>query len=187
MQRALNYATAIIAEGAITRSLASALTCFLLVACASPRSVPVVEIAATFDEREAQSALVDGGNTVKGNAFMRQRGGGVITCAGQDVQLIPATGYARERMRYLYGNDIGPASNPGVRVTFSPEVLAYLTMVRTARCDSTGNFIFDRVADGEFFVTTAVVWQVGYSTQGGNLMQRVTLRGGQVVSVILSA
>jgi hypothetical protein len=42
---------------------------------------------------------------------------------------------------------------------FVPDVAEYTSLVRVTRCDAQGNFAFDKVADGEFYVqnTSALV------------------------------
>lgn len=171
------------------KALGTATICAALVGCAgSPLGppAPAVNISGAFDEALARRLVGDGVNTIKGNAFMRQRGGGVVTCAGSDVFLIPATAYAKERMAYLYDTSGESGDNSHRRdFRFNPDPPGYTSIVRKTRCDSQGNFVFDRVADGEFFVQTRVLWMVG-SLQGGNLMHRVTVRNNQVASVIMS-
>jgi hypothetical protein len=128
-----------------------------------------------------------GGNIVKGNGFMRQQGGGVVTCAGSTVTLVPATAYADERAAALYGivNE-RRASTSNVMLRFEPDYPAYKTLVKQTMCDAQGNFTFERVADGTFYVTTFVNWKVGASQQGAALAIRVVVAGGQTTSVVIS-
>ena len=160
----------------------------LLSGCATtqPR---VVQMVFPFDDAAAAEAMKPGANAVKGNSFLRQRGGGVVTCAGAPVMLFPATRYAVERIKHLYGN-----SRDGVRsvaqhreaLQFEPDAPGYKTAVRETRCDAQGNFSFDRVADGDWFVVTQVSWSTGpYNTEGGTLMQRFSLSGGETKSLII--
>jgi hypothetical protein len=144
-------------------------------------------MTAVFDPAAAEQMSAPGGNTVSGSGFMKQRGGGVVTCAGSAVALTPATDYASERMEVIYGSMSGGVSLPKTAgINFVPTPLAYMKSARETRCDAQGNFSFDKVADGTFFVTTTVAWRVGYSTQGGHLMQRVTVQGGQAKSIVLA-
>lgn len=159
----------------------------IVTGCAVPMKPlpPKIHIAAPYDSVQASLLLRDGANTLKGNAFMRQRGGGVVTCAGKAVILVPATAYARERIEFLYR---GKESGATVfrEVWFEPDPPEYVQNTKQTKCDSQGNFLFERVADGEFFVTTSVNWQVGYSNEGGSLVAKVVLKNGQTSSVILS-
>ena len=159
----------------------------VLAGCATPQGspLPTLEITAPFDAAAAKLLLADGTNIVKGNAFMRQQGGGVVTCAGQTVHLIPATPYASQRAMALY-NSTERGMNSRRKFRFIPDPPEYYTTVRTSRCDSQGNFVFERVADGDFYVNTRVAWQVASTQQGGQLMHRVSVRGGQTVSLVIA-
>jgi hypothetical protein len=176
-------------EGAPVKGFAATAMSIALMGCAAPpglQSEPPVPIRGAFDEGLARKLVGEGVNTIRGNAFMRQRGGGVVTCAGSEVYLIPATQYAKERMAYLYGTQGESGSNSHRRqFSFNPDPPSYTAIVRTTRCDSQGNFVFDRVADGEFYVQTQVSWMAG-SLQGGNLMHRVSVGGNQSISLVLS-
>jgi hypothetical protein len=145
-----------------------------------------IKLQSGFDLNQARSLLVQGNNAIKGNAFMRQNGGGVVTCAGSAVFLIPATAYATERIEYIYGS-IVRATGPRASVkSFEPDYPEYVTLTRKTVCDSQGNFAFENVADGSFFVSTSVGWSIGQLPQGGSLMHAVTTKGGQTVSLVLA-
>ena len=65
--------------------------------------------------------------------------------------------------------------------------MTYRALSRETTCDSQGNFTFDRIADGTFYVTTRVTWEVQrYSTEGGYLFQRVTLGESVQRSIVLT-
>jgi hypothetical protein len=145
---------------------------------------PIFPISAQFDFAEAKRLMSDGRNTIRGNAFLRQRGGGVVTCAGSPVFLVPATAYARERIERIYGErTITTLSNP----IFEPDPSEYRATTKNTKCDAQGNFVFERVADGEFFVTTQVLWEIAHTVQGGAVMQRVIVKDGQVVNIVIAS
>lgn len=146
----------------------------------------VVTISSPFDAAAAEKMMAPGSNTLKVNAFMRQQGGGVVTCAGNQVHLAPATAYADERVRAIYGtfSDVGFVAYR--QVTFQPDEAAYRFHQRQATCDAQGVAVFEGVADGQFYLVTNVSWMAGYARQGGNLVRKVDLRGGQTVTAILS-
>lgn len=167
----------------------SLLAVAMLSACAPmptrpPR--PTVVIDVPFDAAQAKAMLTTGVNFIKGNAFMRQRGGGVVTCAGMNVVLTPATAYATKRIWNIYGNTVSGFSDNPTPPAFTPDYPEYMTLVKMTKCDSQGNFTFDRVADGEFYITTSVAWMAGSRLQGGNLMAKVKVENGASESVILS-
>lgn len=155
-----------------------------LTGCVIPQQTkPIVAIQAKFDLNDAQRLLAEGGNNVKGSAFLRQRGGGVVTCAGANVALVPATAYANERITRMYlGRSVLRTSPP----IFDPDPPEYLTTIKTTKCDAQGNFVFERVADGEFFINTAVVWQIGTNVQGGSLIQRLILKDGKGANIVMT-
>jgi len=158
-----------------------------LVSCATQQP-SVHKISVPFDLEEASRLNAEGENTIKGNAFIREGGGGVVTCAGERVFLIPATDYATQRMLAIYNNveEGFVASQASRNLKFDPDPLEYYELIRSTMCDSRGDFAFDHVADGEFFITVRIGWQAGLSPQGGNLMHRVSARFGHTVSVIMA-
>jgi hypothetical protein len=146
----------------------------------------VYRIDTPYDKTLAARLLANGPNTVTGSASVRQRNGTVVTCAGQSVYLVPATDYARIRVRALYGSDERGASLDGRSYRFDPDPPEYSKLVRQAQCDANGRFRFDRVASGSFFLTAVVRWQEGERRAGGSLMQQVTTGGGRTVNLTLS-
>lgn len=169
-----------------------AIASVLLVGCATSPTSKQVVLKNSFDADVAQKFLQKGKNTVEGSALMRQRGGGVVTCAGFEARLFPVTAYASERMQTLYGN-----TNRGfldVRLLnstkFIPDSVEYYRFMKTTICDSQGKFAFKEIADGAFYVVTWITWEVPVnrymSRQGGSLMQRVTVRGGEAKEIVLS-
>lgn len=163
---------------------------FALSACATTRPV---ELRTSFDAAQAQSMLQRGTNIIRGSALIRQAGGGVVTCAGMEVNLVPATDYASERMFIFYRSHLQgylPAGAPNWITP--PSVPAttdsrYEQLMRKTVCDAQGGFQFEDVADGAYYVTTQVLWRVGYNVQGGALMKRVDLTGrSPVESIVLT-
>lgn len=152
---------------------------------AQPPVIPRYDVKAAWDEEHARSLLEPGSNNIKGDAFLRQQGGGVVTCAGLEVILLPATEYARERIRELYNsNDRG--LNSSVQYDFHPNPYEYSELRRTTLCNSQGNFEFAEVADGQYFVITTVQWQVANTQMGGSLMHYVAVGGGVTKSLVMT-
>jgi len=161
----------------------------VLAGCAvpKPQQPPEFQVGVPFDQAAARRSIEPGPNTVRGSALLRQRGGGIVSCAGLDVRLIPDTEYASRRMSILYASEeAGFISISMPLVRFAPDLPEYMSTTRVAKCDAQGNFVFERVADGSFFVVTRITWGVGYSTEGGSLMKRVSVSGGQSVHQVLS-
>lgn len=147
-----------------------------------------VVLQSRFDKEEAEQAMKPGKNKIIGNAFVRQMGGGVVTCAGNDVGLVPVTKYSNERLLAIYGNtgegfvDTYNANN----VSFTPDEHDYHVLRKKTACDSQGNFEFENLADGEYFIVTSAVWYVGSSPQGGALLKRVFVNGGETKKIVMS-
>ena len=153
--------------------------------CALPQQKPIA-IHASFNADEASALARPGVNMVSGSALIRQNGGGVVTCAGLPILLVPQTAYATERMTSIYGNAQRGYNSVNRKITFTPDPSTYMQMTRQTLCDAQGNFSFPDVADGSFYVISAITWAVGYAAQGGSLMQAVSVSGGQSQQVVLS-
>lgn len=160
---------------------------FLLSGCAMLQ--PPAKISSPYDSATAKEKLKPGTNTVTGSAMVRQRGGGVVTCAGNKVKLFPSTPYTDERHGLIIsgssGGFVSPATYRGP-FRFDPDPAEYKVNVIETLCDAQGKFEFRNVADGDFYVTTEVMWQIEYSTQGGLFVRKVSLQGGETKSVILA-
>lgn len=165
------------------KPLAVVLTIFLT-GCATPKAV--VSSGPAFDQEAAKLLLRPGNNSISGSAFLRQQGGGVVTCAGQDVTLIPATAYARRVFVALYGTATEPARNKGSYVKIEPSSDEFGKLVRTTQCDAQGNFSFNKIADGDFFLETKVTWVVAHAINGGAIFRPVHVSGGEEIRVVIS-
>jgi hypothetical protein len=127
-------------------------------------------------------------NTVTGQAFLTQRGGGVVTCAGKTVIMRPDNQYFNEKFQ-----DIDRGMMPEHRFSKDEEAL-----IRTTRCDAQGNFEFYKIPSGQWMISTNVSWdvpfvmytQLGWYTdmrkQGGGVMQSVTVQSGEINRFIVS-
>lgn len=151
------------------------------VGCA-PTEPMVVPVA--FDPQAGSWILERGSGSISGQAFLRQQGGSVVTCAGATVAAGPATAYATERMRLLYQSS-ERGFNQFRRVEDAP--MDYQRQTRQAQCDAQGRFRIADLPPGDYYLVTRVVWSVGGAQQGGNLMTRVRLAPGQNAEVILTS
>jgi hypothetical protein len=145
-----------------------------------------IETSVPFDPQEAAYINKRGDATVTGEAFMKRRDGQVVTCAGEAVYLVPATRFAQERITAIYGSPYG-GYRSAVSANYNEGPDEYLEMSKETRCDAEGRFSIEDVADGYYYVTTSVLWQVSdYYYEGGNLADRIEVENGRSVSVILS-
>ena len=148
-----------------------------LMACAVRQPEPVqMQMRFDYDLHKPYTQL--GTNTIKGQGFLRQKGGGLVTCAGNYVLLLPATPFFREALSHLRAG-----RNPLFADRIDP---AYRTMIKQSQCDAQGNFTFSGLPNGGWLVVTEVKWTVGYSPQGGALMQEVNIANGETKQVLLT-
>ena len=170
-----------------TKSVILAALLATLSGCVTPPQK--ITIKEEFNVVEAKSLLAEGKNSVHGSSLIRQRGGGVVTCAGNEVILTPATSYATERMLVIYGSaDRGynPAMG-GKNIVFENQHALYGFMTKKALCDAQGFFKFENLADGSFYVVSQVIWESGRAGyEGGFIMQKVTVKGGESKEIILA-
>lgn len=116
---------------------------------------------------------------VTGQAFLRQQGGGVVTCAGAEVFILPDTKQVRSIFDQLkVGARVSEGQKPDPRI----KALSMQT-----RCDAEGRFALGPVVPGPYFVSTEVTWAVGYAAQGGYLRRSIWLSSGQRAEVLLTA
>ena len=148
----------------------------------------VIETTVPFDPNEVSYITKRGTATIEGQAFLRQRGGGIVTCAGFEVILIPAGQFATERMTQIYGSRDGGRINVFGGANQENVDPRYLQMTRKTTCDAEGDFEFREVSNGAYYVFTTVTWQVGNSIvpEGGGLARRVEVNGNRDVRVLLN-
>ena len=140
--------------------------------CAMPgptyfhRSIPFQE--------SAFAPYSGGGNAnIHGQAFLRTVGGDVRTCAGSHVQLIPATPYVVEIISAIHAGRSDVQSAMGPVIPYQRETV----------CDAQGNFGFENIPSGTWYVWTTVEWGVpgrySIESQGGNLIKMVIAQHGE--------
>ena len=147
-----------------------------LAACVAP-----IQRKVEFDPAEYEPYAGDGDSTVRGQAFVKTRGGEVKYGAGNPVQLTPATTYSREW--YVHG------VLPGRRMT--PADHRERQYVRTKRADAEGRFEFKSLPAGEYYVTCEIEWEVpaafgdGTVTTGGTAHAEVKVEAGEEETVVV--
>ena len=135
-----------------------------------------------FPENEYQVLAKSGSATVKGQAFLKTRGGDVKTAAGNEVILNPVTSYSMEWYEKSY--------IPGKRMVEPDQRL--FNFVRKQVADGNGRFTFKNVPPGEYFVTTIITWEAptGYQgslrLQGGTVTKRITVINGDEIDIVVT-
>jgi len=142
--------------------------------CAARQSAPrFVKMQTKFDYSEHEPYAKPGENSIKGQAFLSQQGGGVVTCAGSGVLLLPATSYFREMILHLVaGSEPEPPETPNPSLK---------DMIRKTQCDAQGNFSLPNIPDGAWFVLTEV-----NARHGGVLIVEVNLSNRSTIQVLLT-
>lgn len=189
-------------QGGIQLSLILA-EVILMGGCAT-RTVPPLQITTHFDEAKAKQMLMPGGNQIIGRVRFEMPDGTLVSCVGQDVSLVPATNYAKEWVRYFFELDQGRygTMKAAYRIDLKEKPVKFIgaqefyETTKTVRCDEDGEFVFDKVADGDFFVVAKVRWlgrdheyydfmygKQDAQEQDGSVMERVSLLGKTTANI----
>lgn len=150
----------------------------LLGACALPQKKPAVDMQSSFNNEEYNAYTKQGTNTLKGQAFLRQKGGSVVTCSGSLVYLMPATLFFRE-ISSIVRVGRQPMMDENTKNSMKK-------IVKQSQCDAQGNFKFEKLPAASWLVVTDVRWLVGSSRQGGELLGEATTSDGGVEEVLLT-
>lgn len=160
------------------RSVTRSLVLIVLAGCAQLQP-PTWNPLSDSTEREYDGYLVAGASVLTGQAFMTQRGGGVVKAAGRTVTLDPATSVGIEWWT--------KAGTKWVFRSFTPSSPSFQRARRTTVADAEGRFRFKELPPGKYFVRTDVTWDVPYhGPQGGLVGRMVEVTTGQDAEVILS-
>jgi hypothetical protein len=142
-----------------------------------------IQINSPFDAEQARKQLEKGNSSITGEAFVKKIDGGIVTCAGSEVVLIPATDYAKERLSYKYGSSgkqyrtiMDLMTNPQ---TFIPDPIEYSQYEKIAQCNSLGHFQFNNIKNGEYFIIATVAWGPlpnNYYPEGSNILRKIIVK-----------
>jgi hypothetical protein len=138
---------------------------------------PEREVATKFVMAEHDPFMRTGTSAIEGQGFMRQQGGGVVRCAGEEVTLVPATPYFREYTAI--------AREGGIPKDIERLKSFHSAAVRRATCDADGKFKFEKLPSGKWIVSTRVRWMAGNAPQGGVLVGDVEVSPNSTSTVVL--
>ena len=150
----------------------------VVVACvaAGCNTVPI-ELRSPLTEAEVAPYGETGQRFIAGEAFRRLAGGSIVTCAGEDVTLLPAVKVVEEAFAiWRSGDEIYTDNLEHVDISGS---------VRWTECDKDGNFVFRDLPPEKYYVMTRVRWSVKGTLWGGMLSERVDLSSGSAERLIL--
>lgn len=149
---------------------------FLLISCGTAYKQPMF-MHHSFSLVDYSAYQKTGQGSISGQAFLKQKGGGVVTCAGNDVFLVPDSGYFRELLVHAKMN-----SNP-----LNDVDKELIRKVRLAtQCDAQGNFVFEQIPYAKWILVTGVNWAVGNRKQGGGLIKYLEITNNKPLKIILS-
>lgn len=143
----------------------------LLAICLSLATAAVIAAPdVPFTEEAFAPYKGDGPANLDGEAFLKTEKGEVRNCSGETVLLAPGTQYDINVLnRFAFSFEVA--------LMWAKDAKPYW---RDSICDSQGKFNFQGVPEGSWFVITQVQWKaMGYGTQGGTVIQKVTLKPGQ--------
>ena len=156
-----------------------------LPACVTSETLTYV-YSATAMEPYARSGTA----VVKGQAFLKKRGGHVVVRAGEPVLLMPNVGVFaeahRKRKQGIYvrvdESESGRVTDAGLADPVAGKA------IRSVICDAQGNFEFTGLPAGEWLLYTRVLWEDDeYSTQkGSELIEVVTTASSGEQRVLLA-
>ena len=158
---------------------------FLVTSCTT---TPVSQTLSIYDRDQVAWSFSDGTGKVEGDGFLSRRDGMLVKCSGQQVNLIPLSDYAIERITNIYGNPNGGYNTAGYGSRRVDEAVStYWNDTRQTVCDVDGKFVFNNLPSGEYYVVTRVIWRVSdYVNEGGVMSRRIKVKEGETVKVSLT-
>lgn len=148
-----------------------------------------IKLSSKFDSNSASYILNKGTATITGSASLTDANGETISCAGNNVFLVPITEYSTERYRYLFGDTKNQFASDEVifHVRFKPDHPDFRKYMRVSTCNYVGEFSFDNVPAGEYYLGTNIISEVeGYNTiQGGALANTIIIKEKDIIEVNL--
>jgi hypothetical protein len=172
----------------------------ILGGCASPPVIVSPSVA--FNAAKARKFLEPGTNDVAGKVLLRLSSGGALTCGGGTARLIPLTPYAEEWADLTYYQQPAAPSTPPefAYLPKNPKPVkeirvnpVFLATTRQVLCDRDGQFRFDQVADGDYFLEAQLIWQQDiydelhffhgrtYFSKEGTVLRRFHIQGGKAL------
>ena len=136
------------------------------------------QMSTPFDEREFLPYLGLGTSTIKGQAFLKTRGGEVRYGAGNTVHLVPVTSYSKELWEASLYNQVTGLDQRWV--IYNRSVIA----------DGSGNFEFKNIPAGEYHISCAIFWEYftkdGPKRTGAVVKKQRKVRPNETVRVMLT-
>lgn len=159
------------------------------IASLNARQMHTIKLTTTFNPDDARYILEHGNATITGSASITDAHGETISCAGNNVILVPVTDYSTERYQHLFGSNSNGFSSDDIifHVRFKPDTPEFRKYMKVSTCNYVGEFTFDQVADGEYYLGTNIISEMeGYNTiQGGALAKKISVKNGKNLHIKL--
>lgn len=149
-------------------------------------SQDTITLKQDFVPSEAEWVKNEGTSKVDGEAYLKLKNGEYRGCAGFNIELLPASKYANERIFRTYGNNtqgqILMSENPP---KFSPDIKEYHEYLLKTKCDENNYFSFSNIPAGEYYVIAFIIWGDAPNLKGGGAMKNVHVGEGESRNVVL--
>lgn len=134
------------------------------------------------DIKQASKLLGNGKGKASGQVFLMTKGGEPRYASGGHVSLYPVCDYI-QRYHKEYAKSV---------LNFPEHDSAWFKFVRSTEADAQGNFQFENLPNGQYYIESSVFWEVAGKSQGGivrrmiiiddsNLTIRVNLTGAHLI------
>lgn len=133
----------------------------------------------TAYKREDHTAFIASGKArIEGQGFIRRANGHLVRCAGGTVYLLPVTPYFSEWVE---------AFRRGKAVADARQLERdHAEAVRKIQCDIEGDFAFDALPAGKWYLATRIVWQTSKGMMGGALVREVETKPEGTLKTLLA-
>tara|TARA_B100000809_G_scaffold259048_1_gene303309 strand:- start:48 stop:554 length:507 start_codon:yes stop_codon:yes gene_type:complete len=143
-----------------------------------------VQLISKFNVDSVKWVKIKGDSSVSGEVHLKLGSDNYKGCAGFNIELLPASKYANERIISTYGNidqgQILMSQNPP---KFIPDVKEYHEYLIKSECDSKSNYIFNAVPSGEYYLIAFVIWGKEPNQEGGGVMKKISVGKHQDLKV----
>jgi len=143
-----------------------------------------VQLISEFNVDSVKWVKIKGNSSVSGEVHLKLGDGAYKGCSGFNIELLPASKYANERILSTYGNtDQGQILMSQKPPKFIPDVKEYHEYLIKSECDSNSKFSFNAVPSGEYYLIAFVIWGKEPNQQGGGVMKKISVGKQQDMKV----
>lgn len=143
-----------------------------------------VHLISEFNVDSVKWVKIKGSSSVSGEAYLKLGNGVYKGCAGFNIELLPVSKYADERILSTYGNtEQGQILMSQKPPNFVPDVKEYHEYLIKSECDSNSRFSFNAVPNGDYYLIAFVIWGKEPNQQGGGVMKKISVDKQQDMKV----